>query len=596
MGSRVLWGRCWEGGGAPALWPWIQILRALRGQPSADDSSASPRDARPVDELLSPSINIKPQSLVKSPQTDIRRAHFKLFDDLLELLRVESEGAPLVVVLDDLHSADLLSAEFLTFVNHQIRSTSLVIVAAFDESFVPLNPDVADSLSKIAREATVMRLRGLEEQEIDEMFETITGVRSMERVTIAVRRASGGNPLFVEELARFLVSGNDPHRPDYSEGFRVPDGVHEIVRHRLGALREEIVQTLSVAAVLGYEFDVDLLAGVLSVDPTDALRGLDEAKRSGLLLEKGVRGRFRFDHPLTRDALYEDLGVAQRIRYHADVAEALRDLRPGDVREHISERAHHLFKAAHEVGADETVQALVKAAEAEEAIGASDQMTRHLKRALIVVKTRNVAPSLRHQVEALLGTRDQESTSLTESTGEFRKEGDYWTVGFGGVTTRHKDVKGIAYLSILLRAPCREFHVLQLVKELEPGSSATQTGLEILDREAKVSYERRAEELRGRISEADSFGDLEAASRARDELQAVSRELSRSLGLRGRPRKEGSSAERARMSVGKAIRSSIDRIARENAPAGDHLRRTIRTGSFCSYNPDLHKIVDWALR
>jgi hypothetical protein len=192
----------------------------------------------------------------------------------------------------------------------------------------------------------------------------------------------------------------------------------------------------------------------------------------------------------------------------------------------------------------------------------------------------------------------------------FRQEGDYWTVALDGEPSRIRDSRGMHHLARLLADPGREFHALDLARRgaAEPAQRSAGEGLAEddlavgtddagpqLDDEAKAAYRARVVELEEEIAEADGWNDPERASRARAELAAIAGELGRALGLGGRDRRAASTSERARVSVTRAIRSAIDRVAATNPAAGEHLRRTVRTGTYCVYQPDPRALVAWEL-
>ena len=210
------------------------------------------------------------------------------------------------------------------------------------------------------------------------------------------------------------------------------------------------------------------------------------------------------------------------------------------------------------------------------------------------------------------------STSLPERA-IFRKEGEYWTVGRGGNTFRLKDTKGLGYIAHLLRHPEAEFHVLDLAGGIAGQRVDAQTGQsarglprgdedlekagihigslgdagEMLDEQAKVAYRRRLSELREELEEAKRRGNVESAERAEREIDALTRELSRAVGLGGRSRRAISASERARQTVAKTIKSVLERIAQSDATLADILSRRIRTGNFCSYQPDPALPIAW---
>ncbi len=219
------------------------------------------------------------------------------------------------------------------------------------------------------------------------------------------------------------------------------------------------------------------------------------------------------------------------------------------------------------------------------------------------------------------GTGDwgSSASSAQRVNGVFRKEGEYWTVGYGGKAFRLKDSKGLGYLAHLIRHPSAEFHVLDLfggiarqrddeaadpsadglprgAEELEKaGIQITRLGDagEMLDEQAKAAYRRRLSELRDELEEAKELGNVERAEQAEQEIDALTKELSRAVGLGGRDRRAASASERARQSITKTIKAVVERIAQSDADLGDIFSRCIKTGTFCSYQPDPSFPIAW---
>jgi non-specific serine/threonine protein kinase len=125
---------------------------------------------------------------------------------------------------------------------------------------------------------------------------------------------------------------------------------------------------------------------------------------------------------------------------------------------------------------------------------------------------------------------------------------------------------------------------------VEPGGN----GVEMLDAEAKAAYRERLRELSAELEEAEAFNDPGRAERARSEIDALERELAAAFGLGGRARQAISPAERARQSVGKAIRDTLRRIAAEDPELHAHLSRSISTGTYCAYDPDPAAAPAWS--
>lgn len=210
-------------------------------------------------------------------------------------------------------------------------------------------------------------------------------------------------------------------------------------------------------------------------------------------------------------------------------------------------------------------------------------------------------------IEALLGQApeaDAEPALEVSGRGTFRAEGEYWTLAFGGDPFRIRDAKGLRYLARLVARPGQEQHALDLARmdDLADGDTSHRQDLIAhaigdagprLDPEAKAAYRLRLDELRAEVAEAEAFNDQERAARARQEIEFLTEELAAAVGLGGRDRKAAASAERARLSVTRAIRGAVARIAKQSPGLGRHFEATIRTGTFCSYNPDPRVPMSW---
>ncbi len=178
------------------------------------------------------------------------------------------------------------------------------------------------------------------------------------------------------------------------------------------------------------------------------------------------------------------------------------------------------------------------------------------------------------------------------------REGDHWALRYHEREARLSHAKGLSHLATLLEHPGAEIHVLELVAVFErattpAGASRSELTADdaagagaALDEQAKAAYRTRVEELHEELEQARDWADDERAARAQEELDFITREMARAVGLGGRDRPTASAAERARQSVGRAVRKAVGRIAAALPELGAHLERTVSTGAFCSYRPD----------
>ncbi len=188
--------------------------------------------------------------------------------------------------------------------------------------------------------------------------------------------------------------------------------------------------------------------------------------------------------------------------------------------------------------------------------------------------------------------------STTHHQGTLRCEGPMWTVGLGGHQTRVKDLKGLRYLHRLVAEPGREFHVLDIVA-VESGTlratGANEAGLPALDDAARDAYRRRLLDIDDDIDDATRLNDLGRLEKGEADRHYLINELTRAVGLGGRSRTTGDSSERARTAVARTLRYALDELGREHPPLADHLRASVRTGTYCSYQPDRLATITWSL-
>jgi predicted ATPase len=210
-----------------------------------------------------------------------------------------------------------------------------------------------------------------------------------------------------------------------------------------------------------------------------------------------------------------------------------------------------------------------------------------------VLSRRNAVGLVRSELEAAVRGAPgggPEATAVASARARFVNRGELWEIRFEGHTVHVKSSKGLADLTRLLAQPGRELHCLELMGALVEESAVD----EAIDVTARRQMEERVRDLQADIDQADADHDVARAERAREELDAVVDHLMVALGLAGRGRRSGSSAERARSAVTQRIRSTIRRLAAVHPELGRHLDASVTTGTFCCYDPE-HPVV-WQTR
>ena len=333
------WGRCWETGGAPVYWPWIQILRELgRDQPGAELLAAAGRGAAAVAVAqLVPELGAPAGDEAAEP--DPAQARFRLFDAVTSLLKGASRARPLCLVLDDLHVSDPSSLALLHFVARNLRGMRALIVGTYRPEEAHLQAEAGRVLADVAREGTYLPLLPLERDQIGEMIARSSGRLADPALVEAIARTTEGNPLFIEELLRFLIQ-----RGDFAAGagapLPVPETIREVLRRRSGRLPAETRDLLGTASVVGRDFSVATLAALAERPPAAVQEALAPAEAAGAVVAMEP-GALRFSHVLVRETLYHDLAVERRAALHLALASLLAT-RGGEA---LAEEAHHRLAA-----------------------------------------------------------------------------------------------------------------------------------------------------------------------------------------------------------------------------------------------------------
>jgi DNA-binding SARP family transcriptional activator/tetratricopeptide (TPR) repeat protein len=355
-GARVLVGRCWEAGGAPAYWPWIQSLRAYVGETETEALRTQLGGGAADLANLLPELRALFPELPEPPAVESEGARFRLFDAASSFLRNATQERPLVLVLDDLHAADHPSLLMLRFVARGIADSRLLVLCAFRDVDPTLRDPLTSAVAELVREphTTQIELAGLSAPDVAAYVELSTRTEPAPELARAVHAETEGNPLFVAEVVRLLDA--EGRLADANAHLRLPPGIRTVIGQRLGRLSDGCRRVLIPAAVLGREFGLDALARLSRLPPKELLRVLDEAMAERVIGDvPGTPGRLRFGHALIRDTLYDDLTTARRLELHQLAGEALEAVFAADLEPHLAELAHHYFAAAPTGAADKAI-------------------------------------------------------------------------------------------------------------------------------------------------------------------------------------------------------------------------------------------------
>jgi tetratricopeptide (TPR) repeat protein len=322
-GAEVVLGRAWELAEAPPYFPVWPCLRAL--------GIAPPRGA--------------------SVEADA----FHLWERVLEALGRASSARPVVWILEDLHAADHLTLDLLTFLGRPLRALSVLLLGTRRDRDPHLGERTAARLARLARDGREIHLERLGARDLHALAQSVAGGALPPGVERGLADRSGGNPLFVIECARAYRQGAPA---------QVPATVRELTAERVALLPEGTRETLACGAVVGREFTAAVVARMLEGLPAQVIERLTPALRAGVVDELRP-AHYRFSHILVRDAVEEGLPAERRGELHDRAERAL----SGDSVDVLCERARHALGALR----PDAAGLAVSAARTLESMGAHDR-------------------------------------------------------------------------------------------------------------------------------------------------------------------------------------------------------------------------------
>jgi AAA ATPase domain len=350
---QVVWGRCWEGGGAPPFWPWGRIVDELsRGRDREWLERELGGGARRLG-LIAPELGERmngepPESVPQSEQ-----GRFAQINSLAAFLRASAADQPLLLVFDDVHAAGTDALLALEFVSRELRDAPLLGLVTLQTEALRRRPEAEPLIAGLARTCRRIDLGGLSEDELAALLEQVTGAAPAPGLVGAVNVLAAGNPFFAGEVVRTLAAeGRLPDEAVLSGvELPLPSGVRDAVGRRVVSLPEGAQEVLATASVIGRDFRLATLALATGMDRTELLAVLDDALATGLVVHgRPAATTFSFAHGLVRETIYKGLSTVERGHLHARVGDAIEQIYEGELEAHLAELAHHFFEAA--VGGD----------------------------------------------------------------------------------------------------------------------------------------------------------------------------------------------------------------------------------------------------
>jgi tetratricopeptide (TPR) repeat protein len=329
LGTRVVWGRCWQGSGAPPYHPWIEVLRRLR--------RGRATRARSLADLLDLSDG-------QRDEQDPDVARFSLFDATASAISDAAEQQPLLLVLDDLQWADVPSIDLAGFIGRTAIDDRVLTIATYRDDDIARDPARAKAIADAARYGEHRRLAGLRPPEIKRYVAALHGHQIADRTADDLYAATGGNPFFLDETLRLLS-------PDEIETgrlrARLTHGIAEAIRDRAATIDASSLRAIEVASVIGREFALPVLEMASDLPRDAVIVAIGAGVAAGLLEHAPMSlGTHSFAHDLAREALYEGIEVTRRAELHRRVGDALEVYYSASDASHAPELAYHYTLAA----------------------------------------------------------------------------------------------------------------------------------------------------------------------------------------------------------------------------------------------------------
>lgn len=353
--AHVLVGRCDE----EALIPYQPFIEALswyaRTCPEPDlratlTESGGGGELGPfVPDFLSRIPDLPPPTPMNA-----QGQRYRLFETVNALLAAMSRTFPVLLLIDDLHWADKPTLSLLRHIVRGSDPAALCMIGTYRENELTTGHPLAELLADLRREQAVTRvsLGGLERQQVGMLVETVASSVVSSALIEQLTDSTGGNPFFVGEMLRHLHETGALTHPTVERSGAVrrtevglPEGVREVILRRVSRLSDSCNRALTLASVLGREFDLDVLEAFDDLTEDQLLDAIDEARRAQLVDEApGRPGRYSFHHALIRDTLYDGLAASRRLRLHRRAGEALERLAGGS-ESALADLAHHFVQA-----------------------------------------------------------------------------------------------------------------------------------------------------------------------------------------------------------------------------------------------------------
>jgi tetratricopeptide (TPR) repeat protein len=418
-GALALYGRC----DAETLVPYQPFVEALRRYVARAPEQAHAWRAQYGAELG----RVIPELAGggDTPGGPEEEERYRLFDAVSEVLNDIARHQPVVLVLDDLHWADKPTLLMLRQMVRAAGESPLLIVATIRDTERPTA--LVDMLVQLRREHYFDRieLTGLDEEDATTLIGEFGTQGIPDHVNRALWEETKGNPFFLEEMVRHLGSTAPKSEGNGAWPLELPEGIREVIGRRLATLSERAGTLLTIAAVMGREFRVEVLEAVSDLDEDAVDDVIEEAVGAHVIAEvPNQYGRCSFTHALIRQTLYDGLTATRRARLHLRVADAIERL-AGDWEDPpLATLTHHFSLAPPHRGAAKTVEYAERAAQRATAVLAYEEAARLYSVAIDALEQAPVDPERRCRLLLACGHAQNKAGDTLDAQDTFRRAAD----------------------------------------------------------------------------------------------------------------------------------------------------------------------------
>jgi class 3 adenylate cyclase/tetratricopeptide (TPR) repeat protein len=390
-GAVVLTGAASEAGLPYA--PWIEAARQYVAQaPGELLRRMLGRNASEFVKLV-PDIAVRLGAIPPSKPLGEQQDKIRFYEAVTQFFISICTQTPLLLLFDDMQSADQSSLDLLEYFVRSASNLRVLTACCYRSEDVQPDSSLYQSLMKFNRQRLLgtIQVKNLNKEETTELIKQTFGEQTIPpEFADLIYQRTGGNPFFVEEVLRSLVEDGTIFRTESKwdrkpiQEIVLPESVKLVLKSRLTKLQPETLNVLTMASVIGPEFDFEVLREVSQLEEDALLQSLERAFSAGLVQQiPPQRNIFKFTDHRIMELLLNDLIPIRRAKYHLRIAEATQKVYSKNLEGQAESIANHFSEGG---DIERTIKYSISAGDRNRAIHAYQQATTSYKRALDLIE------------------------------------------------------------------------------------------------------------------------------------------------------------------------------------------------------------------